>query len=159
MTLFPPPDQPNGSASNERERAEEAFPAAPSDGPDLLAQVLHRARLFHQMSLRDVERQTGIPNAHVSQVERGVIRRAEPELLVKLCELYGIDAGAALAWVGYALAPVPHDSEAAQRLLTLLADLSDEQMAHVVRFAETLVREPRSNNHTSAYRSADTMGE
>ena len=49
--------------------------------PQSLGEVLRAARVRHGLSLRDVERRTGIRNAHLSQLETGDIVRTESPLL------------------------------------------------------------------------------
>ena len=50
-------------------------------GKRTLASALRDARLSRGMSLREVERRTGIGNAHLSQLETGTIVRPEPALV------------------------------------------------------------------------------
>jgi transcriptional regulator with XRE-family HTH domain len=63
--------------------------------------TLRRARLHHGLTLRQVERQIGIPNAYLSQVERGVIRQPNPGVLMALAELYGLNYTLIAEWAGY----------------------------------------------------------
>jgi hypothetical protein len=53
--------------------------------------TLRRARLSQGQTLRDVERHTGIHNAHLSQIENGVIRKPNGDLLRVLARYYGLD--------------------------------------------------------------------
>jgi transcriptional regulator with XRE-family HTH domain len=75
--------------------------ATPSDklGPFLLA-----ARRAKKFSLRDVEADTGISNAYLSQLETGKIREPSPANLHKLSELYSVAYSLLLELAGY---PVP----------------------------------------------------
>ena len=41
------------------------------------------------VSLREVERQTGISNEYLSQLERGVATKPAPDVLQKLAKFYG----------------------------------------------------------------------
>ena len=63
---------------------------APADPPSL-AQVLADARHGLGLTLREVERRTGIRNAHLSQIETGTIARPEMALLWELSVAYGLD--------------------------------------------------------------------
>jgi HTH-type transcriptional regulator, competence development regulator len=56
------------------------------------------------LTLRDVEKQTEVSNAYISQLESGRIKQPSPTMLYKLSELYGIEYELLLEKVGY---PVP----------------------------------------------------
>lgn len=58
--------------------------------PDTLSTLLSAARSGLGWSLRDAERATGIPNAHLSQLETGTIRQPGIAVLAKLAKGYGI---------------------------------------------------------------------
>lgn len=69
-------------------------PITEQSSPDpnaTLGSTLHRARKHQGCSLRRVEAATGIPNAHLSQIESGKIGRPGPELIWKLAEFYRLD--------------------------------------------------------------------
>lgn len=70
-------------------------------GSATLGELFRRARLHHRLTLRDVEDRTGIPNAHLSQIERGVIRKPSPTLLLTLCDLYDLNYELVATWAGY----------------------------------------------------------
>lgn len=57
---------------------------------ELGAQLL-KARTRKDWSLRDAEQATGIHNAHLSQIEKGVILRPSPTVLFTLAEAYELD--------------------------------------------------------------------
>jgi transcriptional regulator with XRE-family HTH domain len=61
-----------------------------------LRQVKGRA-----LSLREVERQTGISNEYLSQLERGVATKPAPDVLQKLAKFYGAPYEALLVAAGY----------------------------------------------------------
>jgi len=54
------------------------------------------------MSLRDVERETGIQNAHLSQIEKGVITKPAVGLLWSLANVYNLDFSKLLQLAGRA---------------------------------------------------------
>jgi HTH-type transcriptional regulator, competence development regulator len=56
-----------------------------------LGQKLAAARAERGWSLREVERRTGIQNAHLSQIETGAIERPAPNVLWALAEVYELD--------------------------------------------------------------------
>src|SRR5690349_2210714 len=67
--------------------------------PDLGA-ILRKARQRRGFSLRAVEERTSIPNGHLSQIERGQIRRPDQRILWKLAQLYDLNFGLLAIWAG-----------------------------------------------------------
>lgn len=59
--------------------------------PTELGDLLRKARDKKRLSLRDVEREIGIHNAHLSQIEKGTIERPDPNILWSLSALYELD--------------------------------------------------------------------
>jgi transcriptional regulator with XRE-family HTH domain len=72
------------------------------------------------VSLREVERQTGISNEYLSQLERGVAKKPTPAVLQKLAKFYGASYESLLIAAGYLkekpgekhLRVIPRDVEA-----------------------------------------------
>lgn len=56
------------------------------------------------LTLREVEKQTEVSNAYLSQLESGKIKQPSPTMLYKLAELYGVKYEVLMEKVGY---PVP----------------------------------------------------
>ena len=63
--------------------------------------MLRAARAGRGLSLRDVERRTGIRNAHLSQIETDTIAKPEMAILWDLAALYGVDFARLLALAGH----------------------------------------------------------
>ena len=59
------------------------------------------------LTLREVEKQTDISNAYLSQLESSKIKQPSPTMLYKLAELYGVKYEVLMEKVGY---PVPQSS-------------------------------------------------
>ncbi len=59
--------------------------------PTELGELLKKTRNKKGWSLRHVEAETGIHNAHLSQIEKGTIERPDPYILWTLSSLYGLD--------------------------------------------------------------------
>ena len=57
---------------------------------ETLAAILSGARSRLGWSLRDAERATGVPNAHLSQIETGKIERPAVAVLARLASAYGL---------------------------------------------------------------------
>ena len=58
-----------------------------------------------RLTLREVEKQTEVSNAYLSQLESGKIKQPSPTTLYKLAELYGVKYEILMEKVGY---PVPN---------------------------------------------------
>jgi len=67
-------------------------------------------RLRGDLSLRDVNRLTGVSGSYLSQIERGE-RRPGPNLLNKLSTIYNVDAHALLKRAGHLGDPDPSADE------------------------------------------------
>jgi len=66
-----------------------------------LGEYLKRARESSQLTLREVEKQTGVSNAYISQLESGKVAQPSPNILHKLCTLYGASYAEAFQLSGY----------------------------------------------------------
>ncbi len=69
-----------------------------------LGVFLESSRDRKGLTLRAVEKATGISNAYLSQLEGGKIRQPSPKVLHKLCEVYEISYADVMKLAGY---PVP----------------------------------------------------
>lgn len=110
--------------------------------------VLRRAREYHGLSLRQVERITGRPNAYLSQVERGKIRRPDPLLLLELAGLYELNFSMLAEWLGMDRASsgrfTGDSDESIKALVSLATQLKPAQRAALLTFGEKLLRESRT---------------
>ena len=105
---------------------------------------LRAAREVKSLSLRDVERATGISNAHLSQLETGKIQKPSPQQLHKLAALYGVAYDFLMEKAGYIARQKGSDPEgrsapktlagAALRSLEDLTPEEEEQIADYVAF-------------------------
>lgn len=94
-----------------------------------LGQLLKDSRMRLGLSLRDVERQTGISNGHLSLLESGTVQRPSPNLLEKLASLYGVSYSLLMELAGYRT-PDP----VASVELDDMRDLSETELEQVRRF-------------------------
>ena len=107
---------------------------------DSLGGVLRRARAAAGLSLRDVERRTGIRNAHLSQIETDTIAKPEMAILWELAALYGLDFTRLLSLAGYATG---RETSGRQRQRTTVAlralgELSPREQADALRYMAEL---------------------
>jgi transcriptional regulator with XRE-family HTH domain len=118
--------------------------------PPAVGRVLRHARQHRGLSLREVERITGRSNAYLSQVERGLIKRPDPLVLLELADLYRLDFDALAEWAG--LSPSVgagstggddvHSDQTFKRLLRLVKQLTPRQRAQVLAVVEDVLRSP-----------------
>jgi transcriptional regulator with XRE-family HTH domain len=114
----------------------------------VLGEILRRARTHCGFSLRQVEERSGIANAHLSQIERGSIKRPDIALLMELAELYHLDYRLVAEWGGYLdrAAARSTSREFAGLALRLFVSLDAAQQHEALHFLEALHSkgEPRS---------------
>jgi HTH-type transcriptional regulator, competence development regulator len=111
-------------------------------GSQSLGGVLKAARQRHGLSLRDVERRTGIRNAHLSQLETGGIARPEMALLWDLAAVYELDFSMLLRLAGHTGGPETA-GERRQRMtvaLRALGELTPEDQAAALDYIAELKR-------------------
>jgi transcriptional regulator with XRE-family HTH domain len=110
--------------------------------PSPLGAALREARERRGLSLREVERRTGIRNAHLSQLETGTIVRPEMALLWDLAEAYELDFSELLRLAGHTRGPET-GGERRQRMtvaLRALGELTPEDQAAALEYMARLKR-------------------
>jgi transcriptional regulator with XRE-family HTH domain len=112
-----------------------------------LGEKLKAARKERGMSLRDVERETEISNAHLSQVESGKIERPDMSMLYLLATLYELDYRELLVAAGYGIAEESSGRERQRMTVAMRAmkDLSAREQHEVLGFMSDL-RKRRGND-------------
>ncbi len=113
--------------------AEQSEPATP-----LLGDVLRRARVHQGLTLRDVERRTEIPNAHLSQIERGRIRRPDPAIVFELAQVYGLNYALLAEWAGYVESRLPIDAELLDFVVRTFVGLDAGEQEQALLYLKTL---------------------
>ena len=91
------------------------------------------------LTLREVEKQTGISNAYLSQLETGKVKQPSPLNLHKLAQLYEVPYETLMEKVGY---PVPQNMEhlatrepvAAHGRLGALSDEEELELLDYLKF-------------------------
>jgi transcriptional regulator with XRE-family HTH domain len=122
------PERP-AATRNGTEYVDVAAPAVPE-----LGDVLRRARLHRGLSLRDVERRTEISNAHISQIEKGKIRRPEPAILFELAKAYDLNYALLAEWAGYIDANLPVDAGLLDSIVKLFVGLDAASQEDALRY-------------------------
>lgn len=122
-----------------------------------LAETLRRLRRLSGKTLRQVERECGISNAYLSQLEGGTpanpAPNPSPQKLHKLAECYGVPYELLMEEAGY-LEPQPEDAPHGRKRLgaveaaLLSAKLTREEQERVVDFIEFLRSQGRRKRQT-----------
>lgn len=137
---------PISTPDTEEERQREEVPV-----PTGLGTMLAEARKQRDWSLREVERRTGIHNAHLSQIETGGIVRPDPNILWELARVYNLDFDELMVLAGHVRSdnrPSSGSSTAAVAWRAL-DGLSPEQQREALEYLQRLLKE------SGAERSAD----
>ena len=105
-----------------------------------LGATLKAARIAKGLSLRDVERRTGVRSGHLSQIETNTIGKPEMAILWELAATYDLDFGRLLALAGYG---GQEDVSARQRqrmtvALRAMSELTPADQAEVLRYMAEL---------------------
>lgn len=97
-----------------------------------LGDYLKAGRNAHQLSLRDVEREVGVSNAYLSQLESGKIRNPSPNVLYKLASLYDMSYRDLMRLAGY---PVPEVNEpATMRFASRIGPVTEEEEEELMNY-------------------------
>jgi transcriptional regulator with XRE-family HTH domain len=103
---------------------------------DKLGSFLASARTAADKSLRAVERETGISNAYLSQLETSKIKTPAPQLLHKLAEAYGVPYTLLMELAGY---PIPEGLDvtpAAQRVAARIGSVTRDEEEALVQYLQ-----------------------
>lgn len=107
-----------------------------------LAETLRHIRGVRGYSLREVEKETGISNAYLSQLENGNTLHPSPHVLQKLAGYYEVPYESLMADAGY-LQPAaeggrPKARASAIEAALMTAKLTDDEQLKVAEFIEFL---------------------
>jgi HTH-type transcriptional regulator, competence development regulator len=103
-----------------------------------LGQFLKNAREKQGLSLRAVEKVTGISNPYLSQLEGNKIKQPSPTLLHKLCELYEVPYGTVMELAGYPTTTTDSAPSRQSRIATRLGQITSEEEEALVEYLEFL---------------------
>jgi HTH-type transcriptional regulator, competence development regulator len=106
-----------------------------------LGEQLRQVRRVKNVSLREVERATGISNAYLSQLENGDATNPSPHILHKLAEFYEVPYISLMKTAGYLEEtqatknrPSPPTSIQAVLMATKLTDEETEMVADYIAY-------------------------
>jgi transcriptional regulator with XRE-family HTH domain len=98
-----------------------------------LGERLRAARSEKGLSLRDVERESGVNSGYLSQLERDEIASPGPTTLQKLAAAYGEPFGVLMVWAGYIEEDADGLAPNAKRALSMLGDDFTEDELRVMK--------------------------
>lgn len=113
-----------------------------------LQDVIKRARDDRKWGLREAARQTGLHNAHLFQIEKGIIARPDPNILFTLATVYDLDYDALLRLAGHIQPgqvperPSPYGAVAWK----VLSELDTDEQREVVEFMSEIKRRGQGDN-------------
>ncbi|MCK5613845.1 helix-turn-helix domain-containing protein [Candidatus Pacearchaeota archaeon] len=102
-----------------------------------LAEELKRIRGIRSLSLRQVEKKTGISNAYLSQLERGEAHNPSPSKLHALAECYEVPYESLMASAGYLSEKSPLEKKqglSATQAALMSADLDEAEEKMVAEY-------------------------
>ncbi|MFD9741063.1 helix-turn-helix domain-containing protein [Umezawaea sp. NPDC059074] len=113
-----------------------------TDDPGRVADTLRRARQYRGWSLREVERRTGRANAYLSQVERGVIRRPDPAVLLQLADLYSLNFDLLMQWSEPEAENLddPMDEATTRALIRQIVNLTPQQRRRALELLQGIAK-------------------
>lgn len=110
----------------------------------MVGSVLRRARMHYQLSLREVERRIGRSNAYLSQIERGLIKKPDPIVLLELSELYGLNFHTLAAWALWVGPVDSHARDSTAVLVRQIMELDASERATVLCYVDSILRKRRT---------------
>ena len=110
-----------------------------------LGEILAKARAERGWTLRQAEAETGIHNAHLSQLEKGRIAKPSQPMLWTLSEVYELDYARLLRLAGHTTSSSEAQSkrQLAGALLRGLEDLDEDEQVELLAQLEDLRRRKR----------------
>lgn len=103
-----------------------------------LGSSLKKSRELLGLTLKQVETETGISNAYLSQLENDKIKKPSASVLYKLSSMYKIDLNGLLETSGVVKRAKPEEKKISNEWLNRLAfytdDLSPEQQEDILKY-------------------------
>jgi len=108
-------------------------PARQEDQPLPLGDRLRASREARDISLREMERRSGINSGYLSQLERNEIAQPTPSVLSRIAEPYGEPLEVLMEWAGYISADPKGISPNRKRALNFIPDDINDQELKALR--------------------------
>lgn len=100
-----------------------------------LGMLLKQTRKRRDLTLREVQKETGISNAYLSQLENDKIANPSPNILHQLAKLYEISYETLMSLAGY---PAPSKARPTFRIQDDLNELTPEEKERVSEYIQFL---------------------
>jgi HTH-type transcriptional regulator, competence development regulator len=102
-----------------------------------LGTLLVTARKRKNLSLRAVEKVTGISNAYLSQLENGDVQQPSPVMLAKLADLYEVPYATMLEYAGYRV-PKSAGTPSSQNFAARIGTVTEDEESALLEYLEFL---------------------
>ena len=118
-----------------------------------LGERLRAIRTSRELSLREVERRSGINSGYLSQLERNEIANPTPSVLQKVARAYGEPFSVLMQWAGYVEDDPTHTSPNARRALDMIGDDFTEEELHATRAVLDAIRSRNRATFSEVHRT------
>lgn len=105
-----------------------------------LGDQLRKSRSARDLSLREMERRSGLNSGYLSQLERDEIANPSPAVLQKVAKAYEEPFPVLMQWAGYFEADPKGISPNAQRALSLIGDDFTDEELHALKGVLDIIR-------------------
>jgi transcriptional regulator with XRE-family HTH domain len=102
-----------------------------------LGRLLATSRRQKNLTLRAVEKTTGISNAYLSQLENGDVQEPSPVMLAKLADLYDLPYPTMLEYAGYRV-PKSVDAAAASPFAARIGTVTEDEETALLEYLDFL---------------------
>lgn len=103
-----------------------------------LGEKLKQLRHIKGWTLRKAEKNTGISNGYLSQLENDNIKKPSPHYLHKLSNAYGVSYESLLELAGYLIQSKQNNPKASGTAFSLFKDLTSEEQEELLKYLEFL---------------------
>lgn len=99
--------------------------------------LLAGARKQKSLTLRAVEKSTGVSNAYLSQLENGDVQEPSPVILAKLADIYGVPYPTMLEYAGYRV-PKSSGNGAVSGFAARIGHVSEDEETALLEYLDFL---------------------
>lgn len=107
-------------------------------GAEHLGLYLRSARTSKSLTLRDVERETGVSNAYLSQLEGGKIKQPSPAVLQRLAAFLEADFMEVMRLAGHPVPAVTQPNRTLQDLSRRIGHVTSDEADKIAEYVEFL---------------------
>jgi HTH-type transcriptional regulator, competence development regulator len=120
-----------------------------------IGQQLKTVRESAGLSLREIERRSGLNSGYLSQLEQGKIAHPSPAILRKAADAYAVRYEDVLLWAGYAPASAEHLAPRQAMALSTVASLGDPSQ-NELEALQAIVKVLQQNRAATAVADLDS---